>query len=185
MVLTVSGIFSRGVNLWGTQDINAPGLGAPFTYTIDNASGAAVGTYTTQVYTGARPNPNFGAIYEQTNGVSSWYDGLVASFDKRFAHGFQASASYTWSHEIDDGQGAATNAIFGFSDAVWTYNGNYGFDKGSGALDQRQRFVYTFVWAPVFMHSNSAFAKYVVNNWQLSSITTIQSGRPPEASPST
>jgi hypothetical protein len=34
------------------------------------------------------------------------------------------------------------------------------------------------VWAPVFTHSTSAFAKYVVNNWQLSSITTLQSGRP-------
>lgn len=178
MVLTVSGIFSRGVNIYGTQDINAPGLGAPFTYTIDNASGAAVGSYTTQVYTGARPNPNFGAIYQETNGVSSWYDGLVVSFEKRFSHGFQSSASYTWSHEIDDGQGAATNAIFGFSDSAWTYNGNYRFDKGSGSLDQRQRFVYTFVWAPVFSHSSSAFAKYVVNGWQLSSITTIQSGRP-------
>ena len=178
MVLTVSGIFSRGVNLWGTQDINAPGLGAPFTYTISGGPAGVPSTYTTQVYTGARPNPAFGAIYQQTNGVSSAYNALVASFDKRFAHGFQASASYTWSHEIDDGQGAATNAIFGFSDAAWTYNGNYGFDKGSGGLDQRQRFVYTFVWAPVFTHSNSAFAKYVVNNWQLSSITTIQSGRP-------
>ncbi len=178
MVVTVSGIFSRGVNLWGTQDINAPALGAPFTYTIDNASGQAVGTYTTGVYTGARPNPNFNAIYEQTNGVSSWYDGLVIAFDKRFSHGFQSSASYTWSHEIDDGQGAGTNAIFGFSDSLWTYNGLYGFDKGSGALDQRQRFVYTFLWSPVFMHSSSAFAKYVVNNWQLSSITTLQSGRP-------
>ena len=29
MVLTVSGIFSRGVNLYGTQDINAPALGDP------------------------------------------------------------------------------------------------------------------------------------------------------------
>ncbi len=178
MVVTVSGIFSRGVNLYGTQDINAPALGAPFTYTIDNASGQPVGAYTTGVYTGARPNPNFGPIYEETNGVSSWYDALVLSFDKRFSHGFQSQASYTWSHEIDDGQGAATNAIFGFSDSLWTYNGQYGFDKGSGALDQRQRFVYSFVWTPVFSHSNNAFAKYVVNNWQLSSITTLQSGRP-------
>jgi hypothetical protein len=178
MVLTVSGIFSRGVNLLGTEDINAPGLGAPFTYTISGAPSNYPTAYTTGVYTGARPNPNFGAIYEETNGVSSWYDALTIGFEKRFAHGFQSSASYTWSHEIDDGQGAATNAIFGFSDALWTYNGNYGFDKGSGALDQRQRFVYTFVWSPTLMHSNSAFAKYVVNNWQLSSITTIQSGRP-------
>jgi len=178
MVLTVSGIFSRGVNLYGTQDINAPGLGAPFTYSISGGPAGTPSTYTTQVYTGARPNPNFGAIYEETNGVSSWYDGLVVSFNKRFAHGFQSSASYTWSHEIDDGQGAATNAIFGFSDALWTYNGQYGFDKGSGSLDQRQRFTYTFVWAPVFMHSNTVVAKYFVNGWQLSSITTLQSGRP-------
>jgi hypothetical protein len=52
MVLTISGIFSRGANLYGTQDINAPALGAPFTY-IDNASGTQVGTYTTPIYTGA------------------------------------------------------------------------------------------------------------------------------------
>ena len=180
-LVTVSGIFSRGVNLLGTQDINAPALGAPYTYTIVGAPSNIPTAYTTQVYPGgttARPNPNFGAIYEETNGVSSWYDGLTASFEKRLSHGFQASASYTWSHEIDDGQGAATNAIFGFSDALWTYNGQYGFDKGSGSLDQRQRVVFSFVWNPTFTHSTGAFAKYVVNNWQLSSITTIQSGRP-------
>jgi hypothetical protein len=178
MVVTVSGIFSRGVNLLGTQDINAPALGAPFTYTLSGAPSNYPTAYATQVYSGARPNSSFGPIYEETNGVSSWYDALVASFDKKFSHGFQASASYTWSHEIDDGQGAATNAIFGFSDALWTYNGQYGFDKGSGALDQRQRFVFAFVWSPTFTHSTGAFAKYVVNNWQLSSITTLQSGRP-------
>ena len=178
MVVTVSGIFSKGINLWGTQDINANGPTGNFTYAIDNAAGTQVGTYSTPIYLSPRPNPNFGAIYQQTNGVYSSYNALVASWEKRFSHGFQSSASYTWSHEIDDGQGAATNAIFGFSDAAWTYNGNYGFDKGSGALDQRQRFVYTFVWAPVFSRSTSAFAKYAINGWQLSSITTIMSGRP-------
>ena len=178
MVLSVSGVFSRGKNLYGTTDVNAPALGAPFTYTIGDANGNPVGAYTTQVYTGARPNPNFSAIYMETNGVSSWYNGLVVALDKRFSHGFQAQASYTWSHQIDDGQGAATNAIFGFSPSLWTYNGNYGFDKGSGILDQRQRFVYSFVWAPTLTHSSNAWAKYLVNNWQLSSITTIQSGRP-------
>jgi outer membrane receptor protein involved in Fe transport len=181
LVLSASGIFSRGVNLYGTQDINAPALGAPFTYIINDASGAQVGTYTTQVYPGAtvapRPNPNFAQIYEVTNGVSSWYDALTFSVTKRFSHGFQAQGSYTWSHEIDDGQGAGTNAIFGFSDTQWTYNGNYGFDKGSGLLDQRQKAVITFVWTPTFLHNNSWLAK-AVNNWQLTSITTIMSGRP-------
>ena len=179
LVVSLSGIFSRGVNLLGTQDINAPALGTPFTYSIVGAPSNYPTSYTTQVYnTTVRPNSNFAAIYEETNGVSSWYDGFTASVVKKFSHNFQADASYTWSHEIDDGQGAATNAIFGFSDALWTYNGQYGFDKGSGALDQRQRFVTSFVWSPVFTTSTSAFAKYFINNWQLSSITTIQSGRP-------
>ncbi|MGA2114864.1 MAG: TonB-dependent receptor [Bryobacteraceae bacterium] len=178
MVLTVSGIFSRGVNLWGTQDINAPALGAPFTYTLSGAPAGYPSTYTTQVYSGARPNPNFGAIYELTNGVSSWYDGLTVALYKRLSHGFEAQASYTWSHEIDDGQGSSTNAVFGFSDSIWTYNGIYGFDKGSGPLDQRQRVVYSFAWSPTLTNSSNALAKYLVNNWQLSSITTIQSGHP-------
>ncbi len=178
-VVTVSGIFSRGVNLYGTEDINAPALGSTFVYTLSGAPANFPSAYATQVYsTTVRPNSNFGPIYEETNGVSSWYDGLTASFDKKLSHGLQAQGSYTWSHEIDDGQGAATNAIFGFSDALWTYNGQYAFDKGSGSLDQRQRVVFAFVWAPTITHSTNAFAKYVVNNWQLSSIATIQSGRP-------
>ncbi len=180
LVLTVSGIFSRGVNLYGAQDINAGPLGAPFTYTLSGAPANFPSTYTTQVYTGPRPNSNFGAIYQEGNGVSSWYDALVAQVSKRFSHGLQGSVAYTWSHEIDDGQGAGgtSNNIFGFSDSTWTYNGNYGFDKGSGLLDQRQRLVISFVWAPKFTNSTNFFATYFVNNWSLSSITTIQSGRP-------
>ncbi len=110
--------------------------------------------------------------------MSSFYDGLAVTFEKRFSHGLQFLASYTWSHEIDDGQGGGTNAIFFSTASPWTYNGNYTFDKGSGLLDQRHRFVYSFVWAPTFLHNDSAFAKYVVNNWQLSSITTLAAGRP-------
>src|SRR5579875_2717048 len=177
MALTVSGIWSRGVNLFGVTDLNAPALGPAFTYTIDNASGTPVGTYTTNVYLNPRPNTHYGAVLETTNGVSSFYDALVVSLEKRFSHGIQWLASYTWSHEIDDGQGAATNAIFFSTASPWTYDGNYGFDKGSGALDQRHRLVYSFVWTPTFTHANGAFFKYVVNNWQFSSITTLSSGR--------
>ena len=59
----------------------------------------------------------------------------------------------------------------------WTYNGNYGFDKGSGFIDQRHRLVYSFVWTPTFTRRSDVFSRYVVNNWQLSSITTLASGR--------
>jgi len=177
MLLSVSGIWSRGVNLYGVTDLNAPAPGRTFTYTIDDANNNVVGTYTTPVYLNPRPNTAFGAVNEVTNGVSSFYNALTVSFEKRFAKGFQSLASYTWSHEIDDGQGAGTNAIF-FSGATSTFNGNYGFDKGSGLLDQRHRLVYSFVWSPTFTHRRDAFSRYVVNHWQLSSITTLAAGRP-------
>jgi hypothetical protein len=178
MVLTVSGIWSHGVNLYGTTDLNAPLQTTSFTYKIDDANNNQVGTFTTPVYLNPRPNPKYAGVYETTNGVSSWYDALSVAFEKRFSHGFQSLASYTWSHAIDDGQGSSTNAVFTGSTSIWTYNGNYVYDKGSSVIDQRQRFVYSWVWSPTLMRGNSAFAKYVANNWLLSSISTIASGRP-------
>jgi hypothetical protein len=60
----------------------------------------------------------------------------------------------------------------------WLYNGNYKADKGNGLEDQRHRAVLSWVWEPTFTHRSGAFFKYVVNNWQLSSITTVGSARP-------
>ena len=177
MALTLSGIWSRGVNLFGVTDLNAPALGPSITYRINDTAGNQVGSYATQVYLNPRPNTKYGSVLEVTNGVSSSYAALVVTFEKRFSHGIQWLASYTWSHEIDDGQGTSTNAVFFSSASPWTYNGNYGFDKGSGLIDQRHRLAYSFVWTPTIVHRNGAFYRYVVNNWQLSSITTIGSGR--------
>jgi outer membrane receptor protein involved in Fe transport len=178
MVLTVSGMWSHGVNLYGTTDLNAPAPTGNFTYKVDDASGNQVSSFSTPIYLNPRPNTKYGGVYETTNGVSSWYDGLSVSFEKRFSHGFQSLASYTWSHAIDDGQGTSTNAVFTGSTSIWTYNGLYGYDKGSSQIDQRHRFTYSFVWTPTFWHNDGLFAKYVVNNWALSSITTLGSGRP-------
>jgi len=178
MVLSASGIFSRGIHLLSVVDVNAPTPTSSYTYAIDNAGGTQVGSFTTPIYlSGARPNSAFGSAYQDTNGVDSVYDALAVTFEKRFSHGFQSLASYTWAHEIDDGQGAGSNAIF-FSGLTTTYNGNNSFERGSGSLDQRHRFVHSFVWAPKATSSNNPAAKYLLNNWQLSAITTLASGRP-------
>jgi len=177
MVLTLSGVWSHGVSLYDSQDLNAPTPTATHTYTIDDLSGNTVGSFTTPVYTGARPNTKYGAVYEVTNGESSYYDGLVATFEKRLSRGVQMLASYTWSHEIDDGQGAGSNALF-FNSFNTVYNGNYTFEKGSGLLDQRHRLVYSLVWSPTITLRDDVFSKYVLNNWQFAAITTMASGRP-------
>jgi len=179
--LEVSYLWSRGVQLPGVRDMNLPALGSQtFTYTIDDASGNPVGSYTTPVYVGSRPNKQFGGIYQDENGVNSYYNALAVHLNKRFSHGLQAQAAYTWSHEIDDGQsyGESTNNLFLSNANYWTVNGNYRANMSSGNLDQRHRVVISWVWAPTFTHRTGAFYKYVVNNWQLSSITTMAAGRP-------
>ena len=111
MLLTASGIWSRGVNLFGVTDLNAQPTSS-YTYTIENAAGTPTGSFTTPVYTTPRPSTKYGAVLETTNGTNSYYDALTMTFEKRFAHGFQSLASYTWSHEIDEGQGGGSSAIF-------------------------------------------------------------------------
>ena len=113
---------------------------------------------------------------------NSYYNGLAVYGRQHFSRGLDASLSYTWSHAIDYGQGAGNDALFFSNVNNYTLpNGNFKFDKGSSRLDQRHRFVFSFVWAPVFTNRDGMFWKYVVNHWQLSSITTLASGRPTTA----
>jgi len=179
--ITASYIWSRGVQLYSERDLNLPPLGSTtFTYTIDDQNNNQVGTYTTPIYTGARPDSRFGAITQDENGVTSFYSAATLQVNKRFSHGLLGLISYTWSHEYDDGQGygQATQNLFLSNADAWLYNGNYKADKGDGLEDQPHRLAISWVWNPTFTHSTSAFAKYFVNNWQLSSITTINSSRP-------
>jgi hypothetical protein len=177
MVLTLSGIWSRGVNLYGVTDLNASAT-ANYTYTIENAAGAQIGTFTTPIYTTPRPNPNYGSVLETTNGTNSYYDAFAATFEKRFSHGFESLLAYTWSHEIDEGQGGGSSAIFFSSPSSYVYDGNYTYEKGSGLLDQRHRLVYSFVWSPTVNYGSNGFLKYFADGWQLSGIVTLASGRP-------
>jgi len=48
-------------------------------------------------------NPNFGNVMYLQSGVTSNYQALQSQFQRRMAHGFQALASYTWSHSLDFG----------------------------------------------------------------------------------
>ncbi len=179
--VTASYIWSRGVQLYAVRDLNMAPLGPNFTYTINDDKGTQVGYFTTPVYIGKRPDARYGGVYQNENGVNSYYSGLALQMRKRFSHGFTAHVSYTWAHEIDDGQYDGTNALFFSNVNNYSYNGDYKFDKGSGRLDQRQRLVFSWIAAPTFTHRSGAFWKYVVNNWQLSAITTMHSGRPTTA----
>jgi hypothetical protein len=186
----VSYIWTRGIGLYVQRDLN---LGQPtsqaFTYIIQDATGANVGTYSTPLFTFQnKVDPRYSKILSIENGGQSWYNALAVQLMKRMSHGLSAQVNYTWSHAIDDGneEGASYNISNTFLNS--TFNGNYALDKGTSSLDQRHRLSMNWLWQPTFTTNTSAFSKYFVNGWELSAITTLASAHPVSAtinSPST
>ena len=175
---TATYLWNRGIQLLGVRDLNMGPPTGSAGYIIDDAHGNAVAGYTTPVYlTSNRIDSRYQRVLQDENGVNSYYNALLLQLGKRFRYGLEGNAAYTWSHEIDYGQGGASNALF-FDTPTATFNGNYKLDKGSGTLDQRHRFVLSFVEQPVFTHRDGRFFKYAVNNWQLSALMTLAAGRP-------
>ncbi len=179
VALTVSYLWSRGVRLYTIRDLNAGPLGAPVTYTIQDAGKNNIGTYTTPTYRLAnRVDARYNRINQVENGGLSYYDGLAVQVNKRFAHGLTGSVAYTWSHAIDFNQGAGGDNIF-FSTGPTSYvNGDFAGEKGSSVLDVRHRAVINSVWRPTFTGNSSWAGRYLINGWELSQITTLQSSPP-------
>ncbi len=176
--LTVSYIYTRGIGLITSPDINLSAPTITKTYTIDDSSGNAIGSYTTPIWTTANKiDTRYSHVYLVGNGGDSWYNGLIVQLRKRFSHGLSAQVSYTWSHAIDDAQqsGAATTVAYAQSN---TFNGNFAEDKGSSGTDQRHRAVINWTYAPNYVKGDNWAARYLVNGWQLSTITTMASSQP-------
>jgi hypothetical protein len=176
--LDVAYVWSRGVRLYGVRDLNVGPLGAPITYTYLDPAGAVAGTYTTPTYRTPRPDSRYRRVNLVDNPGLSYYNGLALQLTKRYSHGFLAGASYTWAHAIDFNQSNADNNIFFSSGPTSIINGDVQSEKGSSANDVRHRATVNFVWEPTLTKSTSAWARWIANSWQLSSVTTLQSARP-------
>ncbi|MBV8569825.1 MAG: hypothetical protein JO319_04375, partial [Acidobacteriaceae bacterium] len=110
---------------------------------------------------------------------SSNYHGLQAKFVKRFSHGLQYLASYTWSKSLDYGGSAASGGGYAGNPQTIT---DLAAGYGPSGFDVPQRFVGSWTWeipagkGQRFL--NHGPLAYVFGNWQLGGISTIQSGLP-------
>ncbi len=178
--VTVSYLWSRAAEMFTMRDLNAGPATNSITYNVLNSAGVRTGTFTTPVYLLAnRVDPRYQRILEVDNGGNSYYNALALQIQRRFAHGFQGSVAYTWSHAIDDNMGnAGANLYLGSGSPTTLFNGDYQGNKGDSSLDQRQRLVVNWVYSPTFTHRTDLFSRMLINNWQLSTITTIATGQP-------
>lgn len=122
-----------------------------------------------------RPNPNLGAYQVFENSASSTYHALQLEARKRYSQGFQFTASYAWSHAIDD-----ASDVFPIAGAPVLPQDSFDLkaEHGDANFDVRHRFAGSLIWdVPFYQHSHDGAAR-LLSGWQLASMFQAQTGQP-------
>jgi outer membrane receptor protein involved in Fe transport len=128
----------------------------------------------------ARRNPVLGPFGFTQNVVwwppigNSQYHGLATQLTRRFTRGFQAVASYTWSHNIDDS--TATHFSTYLTPRRQQDFMNLRADKSDSALDRRHRLSLNWLYEPQWMKGASTWAaRNLLGNWRWVTTYTYES----------
>jgi hypothetical protein len=111
--------------------------------------------------------PVFSGIFSEDTIAHSNYNSFQALFEKRFSHGLQFQASYTFSKSLDNASSfeSALNPL--------NFNSTYGLSN----YDARHRFVFNYVWDLPVPKYDGLKGK-LLDGWEASGILTFQSGFP-------
>jgi hypothetical protein len=113
-----------------------------------------------------RPYLGYGTIAYNENSALSKYHGLEASLTRRFSGGLLFEASYTWSKGLGHLEGNPLDSR------------NKDLDFGLIDLDRTHMFSFNYVWEMPFFKGQRGVAPAILGGWQISGITTFQSGLP-------
>jgi hypothetical protein len=127
----------------------------------------------------ARPYPGFGGITSQDTRSNSNYHSLQASLRQAASHGIAYQMSYTYAKSIDGGGGIGSgSSSSGNAQNVY----NLRAERALSDFDIRHRFVFSPVAELPFGKNkrflNHGLASVLAGGFQVSSIFTVQSGRP-------
>ena len=130
---------------------------------------------------GQRLHPDFGPRHIRTSQGNSSYHAMQWRVDRRFARGFQVTASYTWSRNIDstsEGVGAShyTRSPRATGRRCQWRKAGLKLDRGPSDFDRTHRFTVLYVWD--VPRSGHGFWKYALAGGRMAGITSFQSGAP-------
>ncbi len=177
-VLEVGYVGTHGVHLRDTRDgiqsLDASAANPVIVNTADNGPQSI--TFNTVANGAARtptPGLNGYAGYQIfANDAWSRYNSLQATLSRRWARGYFQTA-YTWSKAID----ATSTGNTAFNTA---YNSQVSVDasRGLSDFDRTHRLVISYVYELPFFHDSVGLEHKVLGGWEVSGITTFQSGLP-------
>jgi hypothetical protein len=190
-VFQVAYVGSRGLRLYRQVSINQA-LIASTNHPVTNAVTGEVITVNTLENAALRAplqgvDPGLFQLNESSG--QSTYHSLQVSWNQRKWRGWQLDSSYTFSKSIDNsssaGGGANTNGSLDPTNGIDSgiiYGSQIDprANRGVSDFDRTHRFVLNSVWdvPPPSFGRDSAKAKFLLSNWQLSGILIAMSGLP-------
>jgi TonB dependent receptor len=111
--------------------------------------------------------------------TQSNYNSLQVRLEKRFSHGLQYEAAYTFAHALDNASSASLGSVNNgdFRDQRFP-NAEY----GNADFDVRHRFVFSYVYdlpfgrGRMFAKNASGFVNQILGNWQMSGVFSAATG---------
>jgi hypothetical protein len=106
----------------------------------------------------------------QARGISN-YDALQVGLNKRMSHGLLVTASYTYSHTLDEQSGLGL--FFTGNDP-----NNLKSAYGNSDFDRTHVFSISYLYQFPKLGAAKGALNYAVNGWGINGVTTLQSGQP-------
>ena len=125
-----------------------------------------------------RQNTAWTTIEAKTADGDSWYTAFIAEARRRFANGWSAQVSYTWSDSED-----TTQASTFFSDATNGTTSAFpeyipGYNRGPSDFNVTHNLVANATWNLPWGSGLSGASRALLADWQVSTIVTYRSGYP-------
>ncbi len=111
--------------------------------------------------------PVFGSVFASLPVANSSYNSFQSLVSRRFSHGLQFLASYTWSKSMDNASS--------FENSVNPIDPSR--SRSLSLFDARHRLVFSNYWQIPGL-TRESWSRHVFAGWALSSIVTVQSGFP-------
>ncbi|MFT4113919.1 carboxypeptidase regulatory-like domain-containing protein [Silvibacterium sp.] len=136
--------------------------------------------------------PAFSSIERGIANGRSNYNGLQVFLNSAMSHGIQYTAAYTWSHTLDDSNGAFSTGTAGSGTRIFIEPTGPNFKANYGNSDQDQRQVFTFsTLAEIpfgrgrkFGANINPVVDKIVGGWQINAIASLLTGSPFDVSTS-
>jgi Carboxypeptidase regulatory-like domain/TonB dependent receptor len=125
-----------------------------------------------------RPYLGYGGIKMDENGANSSYNSLQISVRSQI-HDLTLQGAYTYAHARDSSDNINNGGDGGDLDYVTNPYAGWKYDMGPSQYNRQNIAIFNFLYdVPFWRNSPNRFMKTVVGGWQISGVTTIESGQP-------